>query len=79
MYDLDKNLEYLIISFFGLTSLTKVPAIFAFLQGKTENLMLIYGGTAIISILMLYAAIFSIKYITIPFNILIGKQLNKLV
>lgn len=79
MYDLDKNIEYLIISYFGLTTLSKVPAILNFLQGKTENMLLIYGGTTLITLLMLYVSVFLVKYATIPFNIIIGKQLNKLV
>lgn len=79
MNNLEKNLEYLIVSFFALNSLNAVPDIFKYMSSMTENMLLICSGTAMITILMLYISVFMIKYAIIPLNIMVGKQLNKIV
>lgn len=79
MYNLEKNVEYMIIAFFGFQALeTGVPFLFNFWTGISANMLFIYSGTALCSILMLLVSVFLTKYASIPIYIRVGKLLNKL-
>lgn len=79
MYDLEKNLEYLLISFFTLGCLSYIPTIYAFMADKLQNPLMIYGGTALATVLLVCANVFNVKYWVIPLNIRVGKLLNKII